>query len=224
MITTPAATANTSTKYMATTHQQQPLSFQNEPFALSQMWRCAFKKDLPGGLRGRQQPQPQPLPPSSTTTSTSTSRRSPFFDCNVHDGPFAIAKQVSYMSYSFRFSAFRYTLWVNWDRTNERFQPAMFSLPSSIVAEELYDHTNEQLSSFTHLEIHNVILDTQFIDLAAQLRVWAIQYLEHNVTYDRGYREHQEKQQQKREARRKKRNKKKNKSKKGKNKKHADQA
>jgi hypothetical protein len=102
--------------------------------------------------------------------------RNPWFECNRADKQYE--DQISVMGYSFRSSDYRYTIWLHFDR--EKNIPQFGAPP---YAEELYDHRNEVLSNFTYLEYHNLINRPQFTTVAANMKQWALHYLQTNVLY-----------------------------------------
>ena len=72
------------------------------------------------------------------------------------------------MGYSLRSNEFRYTAWFHYDRR--------YCLPlidAALFDEELYDHRNETLKDFTHLEIvnlaHRPIMKMVMVDLRTKL-------------------------------------------------------
>lgn len=130
-------------------------------FAISQDWRCA-KKEL--------------LQKLHDGGGNANSMRNPWYECNRADKVYD--DQLSVMGYSFRSSDYRYTIWLHFDRVKNIPQ---FGAPP--YAEELYDHRNEVLSNFTYLEYHNLINRPQFATVAANMKQWALHYLQTNVLY-----------------------------------------
>ena len=146
-------------------------SLGSDLFAVSQTWRCADKKWLLSLF-----------PPAVNGTKSAEKRGgfTPWNDCTRGDNKKLdkIREQVSVMGYSFRSAAFRYTLWLHWDRVR--------NLPELLVppyAEELYDHRRETLQNFTHLELLNLVHRPDFGEVARKLKAKALHFLEHDVKF-----------------------------------------
>ena len=139
-------------------------------FALSQSWLCAFKKDLID-LRDVNDGKPGKV---------SRKFMSPFFDCNRDDSKYAEKRdeQISVMGYSFRTSSYRYSIWLHWDRVKNK--PQLFVPP---YAEELYDHQNETLYNFTHLELTNLIRWPAYRKVAKKMKGDALWFLKTRVNF-----------------------------------------
>ena len=85
---------------------------------------------------------------------------------------------MSVMGYTFRWAAFRYTVWLHWDRV---LNVPQLSVP--VHAEELYDHRDETLQNFTHLELVNLVQRPEFREVAKKLRGKAFQFLRDEVKF-----------------------------------------
>jgi hypothetical protein len=90
--------------------------------------------------------------------------------------------QAVFMGYSMRTSRFRYTAWVLADRAT--FIPLWGLVKEKgPYTEELYDHRNEKLSDFTHLETVNLAPVAQYRDTLLRLRNTLFTYLRTEVIY-----------------------------------------
>ena len=146
-------------------------SLAKDSFAVSQSWRCAFKRDL------------QKIDDENKALGRKNNHRnflSPWFECDRDDGKSASKRdqQVCVMGYSMRYAVARYTIWLHWDRVK--------NLPQLTVppfAEELYDHRGETLENFTHLELHNLVYQPEFAEVAKRFKAKALHFLEHDVKF-----------------------------------------
>jgi len=81
-------------------------------------------------------------------------------DCDLNAESDIINQEVSLMGYSARSTAYRYTIWLHWDRVKR--VPVWNRRSEIIFAEELYDHRTEELGGFTNFEHVNLVGDPQF--------------------------------------------------------------
>lgn len=139
-------------------------------FAVSQSWRCALKAELMNKEKKKDSPNGK----------LNRDFMSPFFECNRDDCKNAKKRdeQISVMGYTFRYSSFRYTIWLHWDRVKN--MPQLLVPP---YAEELYDHRGETLENFTHLELVNLIYRPDFKEAAEKLKFKALSFLKNDVKF-----------------------------------------
>ena len=127
-------------------------------FALSQVWRCAWKNDL-----------------IAESENPSKRDRHFWFDCDVS---YKGTDQVNLMGYSVRSKDFRYTAYLHFDRAT--FVP-QWELPP--MYEELYDHRGDTAGDLGHRELINVVKRPGFEDFAMTMRTNLIKYLRSSVVY-----------------------------------------
>ena len=128
-------------------------------FALSQAWRCAWKKNViqeseDPGVRGKD---------------------GFWFDCDVS---YKGNDQVNLMGYSVRSKDFRYTAYFHFDR---KLQVPIWELPPA--SEELYDHRDDTSADLGHKELVNIAKRPGFEELANSMKTNLIKYLRHHVKY-----------------------------------------
>jgi len=150
-------------------NNQMP-SLGKDLFAVTQSWRCAFKKDLRRIEEGGKRPGGK----------EERDFMSPWFECDRDDAKSAQKRdgQVCVMGYSLRYAVARYTIWLHWDRVKNVPQ---LTLPP--FAEELYDHRGETLQNFTHLELTNLVHRPEFAEVARRFKAKALHFLEHDVKF-----------------------------------------
>jgi hypothetical protein len=153
----------------------------NKTFAISQILRCMpvdrlvspseaqFTYDHPpGGYNGLERVVPRVS--------------NLFFDCET--GNTTRSDQLPFMGYSMRTSRFRYTCHVLMNRTT--WEPMWeLTLRDGPYVEELYDHRNEKLSDFTHMETVNLAPSASYRDTLLRLRKTLFSYLRNEVIYSR---------------------------------------
>jgi len=131
-------------------------------FALSQSWRCAFKKKF----------------------KPDANVRSPiWWDCSRDDNNTPKAQeQLSIMGYSMRTADYRYTVWLPFDRA-----VMAVDWDAPVFEEELYDHRGETLEDYTHQELVNVAKKPSFLKVVTSLRTQLLAYLRANIIFHGPY-------------------------------------
>lgn len=126
-------------------------------FALSQAWRCAWKRDIIAESENPGQRE----------------KRGIWFDCDVsYNGN----DQVNLMGYSVRSKDFRYTAYFHFDKKE---QMPIWALPPA--SEELYDHRGDSTADLGKRELVNIAKRPGFEELANNLKTNLVQYLRHHV-------------------------------------------
>jgi hypothetical protein len=80
--------------------------------------------------------------------------------------------------YSLRDANFRYTIWIPFN-----LETWSLKINDTVFYEELYDHRNETLSSYTHLETKNIIKLKAFQEQALYYKNFLLSYIKHNITF-----------------------------------------
>ncbi len=137
---------------------------QENSYAISQMWRCS---SLGTGY-------------TILSDGQITFLRNLWGDCNKKDPTYPVEKELALMGYSMRTTQYRYTLWIPFDKTVV--QPN-WTLASTIIQEELYDHRNEKPEDFTHREVDNISNDPKFIALKDGFREKLITLIQNEFVF-----------------------------------------
>jgi len=150
------------------------------PFAVSQSIRCAKKAEARTDARISDYTVPiegftEKVPPRLVSNRA----LKVWEDCDLNAKSDVINQEVSLMGYSARSAAYRYTIWLHWDRVKR--VPVWSRRSEIIFTEELYDHRAEELGGFTNFEQVNVVGDPQFQATLEEQREQLLEWIRTSV-------------------------------------------
>jgi iduronate 2-sulfatase len=143
-------------------------------FGVSQSVRCAQKREARTDIR-KSAIKVDWNGIASATNEKSNSFYKVWNDCDLNADNATISNEVSLMGYSARSAAFRYTLWVHFDRTQRL--PAWWRGQDVIFDEELYDHRTEELGGLTLYENANIAGEPEFREILLEQRRILLEWL-----------------------------------------------
>ena len=147
------------------------------PFAISQSIRCARLDEAGTDLRVSL--QRVPLKGGKESERWATGQTKIWLDCDLNADDKRVAEEVCIMGYSARSIAFRYTLWVHFDRRKRL--PEWRRRGGMIFTEELYDHRAEELGGLTHFELVNMASEPSFHAILEEQRDQLLEWIRTEV-------------------------------------------
>jgi len=137
-----------------------------QTFGISQAWKCAIRAQARWDVRNY----------------SHLTRHKIWYDCDINNK--TVDAETSVMGYSMRSSSFRYTAWIEMDRT---FLLPKLELP--IFEEELYDHRGETLGDLSKYERENVATKKGYEEIVASQRDQLLSFLALRMVYREGNQE-----------------------------------